>query len=291
MKFGNLTIGGYLLILSCLNTVLANNPFILPKFVMFGDSITELSAASLGGQFSAFSQLQNDYVRRLEVVNRGFKGYTTAWAKYMINRIIEADTADGSDINLMTVFFGSNDAAINTQQHVPLKTFKKNIELITKTALHRGIKVILIGPGLVDQRIHFDRSLENFWSYNRAVKEVADDNDVAFVDMYKAFSNAMGYKGKHPMNQTEFNKFNSTRFFVDGLHFTGEAYTILYDQVIDNIRIRYPESDPVNIKYILPTSWEVNNYDIERSLYSNGSQLLKVDVMMFIFVCISFVFY
>ena len=70
-----------------------------------GDSITQGSFSTSG--FGAY--ISNVYARRLDVLNRGFSGYNTRWAKKYASKIFPPKTTKAS---LITIFFGANDASI-----------------------------------------------------------------------------------------------------------------------------------------------------------------------------------
>lgn len=57
-----------------------------PQFVLFGDSITQYSFATKGWG----AQLANHYQRKVDVVNRGYSGYNTAWAKAAMPKVLAA---------------------------------------------------------------------------------------------------------------------------------------------------------------------------------------------------------
>lgn len=51
----------------------------LDQIILFGDSITQQSFSQERG-FAFGAELSNQYVRKLDVINRGFSGYNTAQA-------------------------------------------------------------------------------------------------------------------------------------------------------------------------------------------------------------------
>lgn len=51
----------------------------LDQIILFGDSITQQSFSQERG-FAFGAELSNQYVRKLDVVNRGLSGYNTAQA-------------------------------------------------------------------------------------------------------------------------------------------------------------------------------------------------------------------
>ncbi|KAM0035100.1 putative SGNH hydrolase superfamily [Helianthus debilis subsp. tardiflorus] len=54
-----------------------------PQFVLFGDSITELSFRCGGWGAS----LTDTYSRKADIVVRGYGGYTTRWALFLLHHI------------------------------------------------------------------------------------------------------------------------------------------------------------------------------------------------------------
>jgi lysophospholipase L1-like esterase len=79
---------------------------IRPQFVLFGDSITQKSFGPGGWA----GLLADAYQRRVDVINRGYSGYNTRWALSLVEPIFPANIT--GKIELATVFFGANDAAL-----------------------------------------------------------------------------------------------------------------------------------------------------------------------------------
>src|SRR5882757_10517142 len=97
------------------------SPKVYPQFILFGDSITQ------GCSHVLYSSLSEWYSRRLDVLNRGFSGYT---APAGFDNLLEFFPAvrpspSAPRVQLMTVFFGANDACLpGTPQHVPVEEYK-----------------------------------------------------------------------------------------------------------------------------------------------------------------------
>lgn len=52
-------------------------------------------------------------IRKCDVMNRGFSGYNSRWAKIVLPRLISSqNSADNSKIKAVTVFFGANDSSL-----------------------------------------------------------------------------------------------------------------------------------------------------------------------------------
>eukprot|EP00798_Chlamydomonas_sp_ICE-L_P021410 gene21410-28368_t len=83
-------------------------PFITrrPRFILFGDSLTQLSFDSEGGWGAG---LQHAFFRKVDVLNRGFSGYNTRWILNTLDHVFEGASRDNT--LLVTVFLGANDAA------------------------------------------------------------------------------------------------------------------------------------------------------------------------------------
>lgn len=227
------------------------NELLFDKFVLFGDSITERSGNPR--EFGLFTALSNDYVRRLQVVNRGFSGYTSRGGKSLIDKVIDADTRDGSKIQLMTVFFGSNDAADNDSQGVGIEDYKNNLRYIVGRAKYEGIKVIVIGPALVNQNKWPDRCPDTFNEYNQAAKHIAFEYDFGFVNLATAFLDELGINEDEQLpGSIESNCSNLTKMLPDGLHFNSKSYKILYEQLMLEIKRTYPRYMPERFKYVSP---------------------------------------
>ncbi|CDR43154.1 CYFA0S11e00826g1_1 [Cyberlindnera fabianii] len=223
------------------------------KFLLFGDSITEFAyeqhpPTSTTTQFVFGSAISNAYVRRLDVVQRGFAGYNTNWALKMLPKILEQVHTPDSQVKIATVFFGTNDAALGGIQKVELEEYKANTSKFLDLFAEIGTKVVLIGPAKhyqepwhalkpEDVAKGIIRTNENNKIYSEAAKALAKDRGVAFVDLYTAFDT---YDG------------DWTELLIDGVHFTGKGYEIMYNEVMKAIRDNYPEFAPENLEYKLP---------------------------------------
>ncbi|CAI0547341.1 unnamed protein product [Linum tenue] len=101
-----------------------------PQIVLFGDSITEQSFRSGGWGAS----LADTYSRKADVFNRGYGGYNTRWALFLLHHIFPLDGRKAPIA--ATVFFGANDAALlgrtSERQHVPVDEYKENLRKIVK---------------------------------------------------------------------------------------------------------------------------------------------------------------
>ncbi|NWR76407.1 IAH1 esterase, partial [Centropus unirufus] len=118
-----------------------------PRLLLFGDSITQFSFQENG--WGAF--LAERLVRKCDVVNRGFSGYNTRWARLVLPRLISRG-AGAPDTVAVTIFFGANDSALkdlNPKQHVPLEEYAANLKSMIQYLKSVDVpedRIILITP-------------------------------------------------------------------------------------------------------------------------------------------------
>ncbi|KAI2522368.1 IAH1 isoform 10, partial [Pan troglodytes] len=97
------------------------------------------------------ASLADRLVRKCDVLNRGFSGYNTRWAKIILPRLIRK--GNSLDIPVaVTIFFGANDSALkdeNPKQHIPLEEYAANLKSMVQYLKSVDIpenRVILITP-------------------------------------------------------------------------------------------------------------------------------------------------
>lgn len=217
------------------------------------------------------------YLRRVDVINRGYGGYNTDHALKILPRVLEAELdATQSNVPLLTIFFGTNDA-VNTTQHVPIERYTENIEKLILMAHEKKIRPVIIGPGLHDRNLanamFFNRgdihkkditTNRNNKCYSEAAEKIARKHNVPFVDMWRAFCNELGLKDEQV---NEPNCPDLKELVYDGIHFTPRAYKLLYDGVVAAIDNLYPEISSKNLTLKLPHWTEIDPKNIEKTLF------------------------
>jgi len=144
--------------------------------VAFGDSITAGYAVRRGFPVFWRGALNEKYPQaEFHLFNEGVSGDTTHDG---LSRLEYAVLAHNPD--LVTINFGINDAAYG----IGLEEFRENFaEMVDRIVSHCHREVLLLSsqPLLTP---HFDRLVLDYY---RAVKEVAEDMDVGFVDVCAAW--------------------------------------------------------------------------------------------------------
>ncbi|GES66420.1 GDSL Lipase/Acylhydrolase family protein [Aspergillus terreus] len=239
------------------------------QFILFGDSITQQSTSPTDG-FVFQAELQDAYCRRLDVINRGFSGYTTANAVNVFPKFFP--TPQRATVKLMTIFFGANDACIpGTFQHVPLDKFKENLrQLIQHPAVTaQGTQIIVLTPPAVNE-YQMDpgdgsalaRTASHTKIYADAAREVATSLGTPVADIWTAFMTAAGWKEGDPLAGSKEipNNAKLQSLLTDGLHLTADGYRMVFEVVMETIRQNCPELSPEQLPWVHPPWTEAPRY-------------------------------
>ncbi|KAI9108903.1 hypothetical protein K1719_020208 [Acacia pycnantha] len=202
-----------------------------PQIVLFGDSITEQSFLP-GGWGAA---LANSYSRKADVLIRGYGGYNTRWALFLLHHIFPLDSTKPPAAT--TIFFGANDAALlgrsSERQHVPIEEYKENLRKIVRHLKEHSpsMLIVLITPPPIceEGRDAYARSLygdnarelsertnEATGEYAKASIETAEELGVRFINLWSKMQETDGWQKK---------------FLSDGLHLTPEGNEVVYQEV------------------------------------------------------------
>ena len=230
---------------------------VYPQFLLFGDSITQ------GASHVLHSSLSEWYQRKIDVINRGFSGYTAPAGYDTLIQFFptHAPSTIIPHIQLMTVFFGANDACVpGHPQHVPIGEYKQNLRNIIE---HEGVKlhetkVILVVPTPVDewQLGNQDRTATITARYADACREVGKEFDLPILDLWTIFMNKAGWNngqqgpliGSRAAPKSEVFE----ALLIDGLHFTPEGYKLVFDELVNVIRNDLPDLVPERLPQIFP---------------------------------------
>ncbi|XP_048138641.1 GDSL esterase/lipase At5g62930 isoform X2 [Rhodamnia argentea] len=197
-----------------------------PAIVLFGDSITQGSFRP-GGWGAA---LADTYSRKADVVLRGYGGYNTRWALFLLHHIFPLDSSKPPVAT--TIFFGANDAALSgrlsERQHVPVDEYKENLKKIVhhlkKWSPTMLIVLITPPPVHVEGRDEYasarelpERTNDVTGTYAQQCVQLADELGVRTIDVWSKMQETEGWQKK---------------FLSDGLHLTPEGNAVVYQEVI-----------------------------------------------------------
>lgn len=228
------------------------------KVLLFGDSLTQYSfSPSEEGWGSAIA---DHFQRRADVINRGFSGYNTEWAKLILPQLLSSrEQAD-----IVVIFFGANDSSLaeaNPKQHVPLVNFKSNLRdmctYLNSIGIDSSSIILVTPPALCESKWAItcrerggdttDRSSVNTQRYAQAVLEVGKEMNVVTVDLFGELV----------------KKDNLEEYLSDGLHFSAGANKVLSELLIPTLEEKLQGNfrNPV-----FPLWRDVDENNIRRSL-------------------------
>ncbi|XP_076940907.1 GDSL esterase/lipase At5g62930-like [Bidens hawaiensis] len=203
-----------------------------PEIVLFGDSITEQSFR-IGGWGAS---LTDTYSRKADIVVRGYGGYTTRWALFLLHHIFPMCST--TPPIAATVFLGANDAALpgrtSEHQHVPIEEYKENLRKIVRHIKECSptMLIVLITPPPIDEegRLQYAKSLygekamtlpertnEVAGNYASACVEVAKELGVSAVNLWSKMQETQGWQ---------------KTFLSDGLHLTPDGNKVVFEEVV-----------------------------------------------------------
>ncbi|ORY05459.1 isoamyl acetate-hydrolyzing esterase 1 [Basidiobolus meristosporus CBS 931.73] len=250
------------------------------KIILFGDAMTQLSFANINGWGAA---LANEYSGKLDVLNRGYVGYNTEWAKHILNQLLplKSDTnPKGSPTTeLIIIFLGTNDAALpNSSQHIPVDVYGENLrELINMTKSPKSpyyspkTRVLLVTPPpLIEQEwekmcsfrgISLDRKSEVTKIYAQKCKDIGQEMNVPVVDLWKHFTKRIRLARKDRIPGRRLLRGMQLKdYFLDGIHFSDLGNNATFCGIFATIKKHWPELDPEKIPMVLPW-WDDINID------------------------------
>ncbi|OJA11935.1 hypothetical protein AZE42_06382, partial [Rhizopogon vesiculosus] len=166
--------------------------------ILLGDSITKGGWAQ--GGFAPL--LAERYVRKLDVLNRGFIGYQTDWAIPACEEIFakQHERLYVPKVKLLTIWYGANDAApAPSTHHVPRDRFKENlshlvqmVKLPTSPYYSPETGIILITPPPLNTKQWARPEYPRLFEYAEAVKEVGEKENVPVADIWTAIFDGAG---------------------------------------------------------------------------------------------------
>jgi len=189
----------------------------MKKIICFGDSITEMGT-SLGLR-GYVAQLTDRYVRRADVLSRGFSGYTTREAVRLIKTAVLNENPD-----FVVMLFGANDSVLCDQiQHVPLQEYRDNLEKMASDIACVGAWMILVTPPPVCEIKTKSRTLDHTEQYAQACYELGLEMNLPVINLFHRIQ-----------EEPDWEK----TCMLDGIHLDAPGMDILYEEItllLDNL--------------------------------------------------------
>lgn len=247
----------------------------LDQFIMFGDSLTQGSYDQSRG-FALAAELQAAYIRRMDIINRGFSGYNTDHGMTCIENVIPEPSQ--ANVSFLTIWFGANDCSKDPHwnQWVPIDRFKSNLISIINHSLVKAQSphIILFTNPPVEETVLLDinkkngsadeiRRAKDAKEYAEKTKEVGKEYNLPVLDVWTAFMNATGWDGHGALPGSEEAGKNETLadLLHDGLHLSPRGYKIVFDELLKLMQQNWPDQKPYRMPFVHKVSWEKNMGD------------------------------
>jgi lysophospholipase L1-like esterase len=241
--------------------------FTYDKLILFGDSITQL-AYQPDFSFTLGNALQGDYIRKFDVLDRGYGGYNARWGKEILPEILATESKNAT-IKLVVIFYGTNDSKTN-EQGVGIEEYKKTLLFMVKLCEKYNTKVIVVGPAVYSAALGTlsdAASMEGHLKYSNAAKEVAEQCNVPFVDLWHAFASYLGSTEQEMLRSPA----DMSELLVDGVHFAPTGYKIFHQILTNTITTAYPELAKGNVRERLASWDEVDDNNPKKSIFKYES--------------------
>ncbi len=191
----------------------------MKKIICFGDTITEMGVVTESRGYVA--RLAERYVRRADVLVRGFSGYTTREALSIVDDAVLAEKPA-----CVIVQLGLHDSVLPAQfLHVPVDEFHANLEELVSRIACSGAWLVLVSPPPVHERRTRTRTMEHTEAYVSACLHVGMDMNVPVVNLFRLISHHDHWE---------------KRCLSDGVHLSAAGMDILYDALIPELDEQMP---------------------------------------------------
>ncbi|RLV86439.1 Isoamyl acetate-hydrolyzing esterase [Meyerozyma sp. JA9] len=241
--------------------------FTYDKLILFGDSITQ-GAFQSDFSFTLGNALQGDYIRKFDVLDRGYGGYNARWGKEILPEILATESKNAT-IKLVVIFYGTNDCKAN-EQGVGIEEYKKTLSFMVELCEKYNTKAIVVGPAVYSAALGNPSdasSMEAHLKYSNAAKEVAERCNVPFVDLWHAFTSYLGSTEEEMLKSPA----DMSELLVDGVHFAPIGYKIFHQALTNTITTAYPELAKENVRERLVPWNEVDESNIKKSIFKHES--------------------
>lgn len=202
------------------------------KIIGFGDSLTYGYGVSetVAYPYRLSLDLPKRYPNQsFDIINSGINGHTTREA---LLRFSESVLHRKPQIVL--IWFGSNDSALNEGQYRTPYEYEKNLRQIltqllalsTKHPFANGktIPILLTPPSMVEEDFFPFTTNDRLKRYANIVKQLAAEYGIDCIDLFAAYQAI-----KDP--STYLSCFQS-----DGIHLSNHGYDIAYDLILQTIQ-------------------------------------------------------
>ncbi|KAK9448029.1 SGNH hydrolase-type esterase domain-containing protein [Limtongia smithiae] len=231
------------------------------KIILLGDSQFELSW-NPALDFCLPGAIASLYARRADVLNRGLSGYSSPWLRSQFDRVLE-ELGDTVEPLMFILWLGTNDACIeSTPHHVPVvetvAMTREYVSAIRARWAHTAILLVTPAPVSIAK---METSPLRSKGTDRTQRAMADYAQM-LLDAC-AEGGVLAEFGVMPVNLFEAGE-QIGKFTIDGLHFNGQGYRILFN-LLRNVFDSEPTLSPASLSGVEP-GWAVKARQLGRTV-------------------------
>ncbi|WIA29823.1 hypothetical protein OEZ86_012294 [Tetradesmus obliquus] len=205
-----------------------------PSFVAVGDGLTESAFSSEHMGWGLL--LQQKYVRKADIINRGYGGFFTSWfVDFMLDSLFNVGNPA-----LGIIFLGVKDSltpAVSGNHYISPQQFGSNVQRIMDAGKKAGIsKFLLITPPPVCEACKgktpkpWDRENSHSVQYVQQLAQLASRNGAAFLDIFSAWQADPDWHNK--------------LLLPDKLHLSPKGNEVLFNAIVSTLERSFPELAP-----------------------------------------------
>ncbi|OVA20739.1 Lipase [Macleaya cordata] len=239
-------------------------------FVLFGDSLTEQSFSPGGWGAS----LANTYSGKVDVIVRGYGGYNTRWALFLLQNLF---LGFSKSYIAATVFFGANDAALlertNERQHVPVDEYKENLKRIVHhlKELSPSMLVVLITPPPISEEGRKEYAQSLYGEKARKLSERTNEVTGVYAKQCVEVAKELGVPSINLWSKMQETEGWQKKFLSDGLHLTAEGNAVVHEEVVKVLS--EGRLCALRIPYDFPLESEIDEINLEKSFQEQRCKL------------------
>ncbi|KAJ3019138.1 UNVERIFIED_CONTAM: hypothetical protein HDU68_010809 [Siphonaria sp. JEL0065] len=249
------------------------------KIILLGDSLTDKALKPDGWG----TLLATEYSRRMDVIVRGFSGYSSLNLKFAVEPILREVPSER--IAIVTLLIGTNDYSIATDhQHVDVNDYQDNLVSILDSIISYVPKakiLVLTPPPLGAHKYHNTHTyiLENARIYRDAciktVQEIQkkssrNQQNIQLLNLWDVLVSGIEYDKK------EWDPASIVDLFYDTLHFSAKGNELFFGGVKEKINSAWPEMSAGRLPFkypnpdVLPVAKSNDQEGMRKGLFANA---------------------
>ncbi|TYH41496.1 hypothetical protein ES332_D12G321100v1 [Gossypium tomentosum] len=234
-----------------------------PNIVLFGDSITQESFRSGGWGAS----LADTYSRKADVVLRGYGGYNTRWALFLLHHLFPLGSTKPPVAT--TIFLGANDAALagrtSERQHVPVEEYKENLRKIVRHLKECSptMLIVLITPPPIDEEGRMEYARETYGEKAMTLPERTNETTGVYAKGCIELAGELGVRSINLWSKMQETDGWQKKYLRDGLHLTAEGNAVVFEEVVKVFKEAW--LDASEMAYDFPHHSEIDGKNPEKA--------------------------